>query len=79
MFPLHANYGFSLTWYSQLVLAAAGDHAPCMQTHAAAVNGDQILRLEKILRVTTDAHDQAAIKALIQELVLRQLEARNPQ
>jgi hypothetical protein len=50
-----------------------------MQTHATAVEGDQISRLEKILRVTTDTHDQAAIKALTQELVLRQLEARNPQ
>lgn len=50
-----------------------------MQTHAAAVEGNQISRLEKILRVTTDAHDRSAIKALIQELELRRLEARDPQ
>lgn len=72
-------YAFSLTWYSQLVRAAAGDHDRCMQSHAAAVEGDQISRLKQILRVTNDAHDSAAIKALIQELELRRLEARNPQ
>ncbi len=33
----------------------------------------------QILRVTTDAHDRSAIKALIQELELRRLEARDPQ
>ncbi|HWE74115.1 MAG TPA: hypothetical protein VG328_13200 [Stellaceae bacterium] len=47
-----------------------------MQTHALAVEGDQISRLRKILRVTTDAHDRSAIKALIQELELRRIEAR---
>jgi hypothetical protein len=49
-----------------------------MQVHATAVQGDQISRLRKILRVTTDAHDRSAIKALIQELELRRLEARDP-
>jgi hypothetical protein len=49
-----------------------------MQTHAAAVEGDQVTRLRQILRVTTDAHDRSAIKALIQELELRRLEARAP-
>jgi hypothetical protein len=49
-----------------------------MQIHAAAVEGDQVSRLRKILRVTTDAHDRSAIKALIQELEFRRIEARDP-
>jgi hypothetical protein len=49
-----------------------------MQTHAAAIDGDQISRLEKILRATSDAHDRSAIKALIQELELRRIETRDP-
>jgi hypothetical protein len=47
-------------------------------THAlAAIDGDQIIRLRQILRVTNDDHDRSAIKASIQELKLRRLEAQD--
>lgn len=40
-----------------------------------AAQGDQISRLRKILRVTTDTDDRAAIKAVIWELEARRAEA----
>ena len=40
-----------------------------------AVEGDQISRLRQILRVTSNAHDRAAIKAVIWELEVRRGEA----
>jgi hypothetical protein len=49
-----------------------------MQNHAAAVDGDQITRLIQVLHVTTDAHDRLALKAIIEELELRRLEALDP-
>lgn len=50
-----------------------------MQVPVLAVEGNQISRLRKILRVTTDSHDRSAIKAIIQELALRRLEAHELQ
>jgi hypothetical protein len=50
-----------------------------MQSHTAVIEGDQITRLIQVLHLTTDSHDRSAIKALIEELELRRLEARAPQ